>query len=383
MIIKRVSLKQFRAHEETVLSFQSGLNIISGPNGTGKTNILEAVHYLCLTKSFLTSSDRYVLRRGAPFFEIIGDFESSAGRSLVVRIAFVPGEGKKIFVNGVHVQRASEFVGRIPVVVFSPDDYVITAGGPEERRRFINTIISQSSSIYLDDLIRYRRTLKQRNELLQRQRRRMGGADSGQISSWSQELVEMGSRIFHARLLFVERFSRLLDDAYRQIGSVIEEPRILYKPLGGALTVGDAGKMRDVEEIKELFRSELQNCESRERERGLTLAGPHRDDLLFELDGFPVRRFASQGQHRTFGLALKLAQYNFLLESVEEKPLLLLDDVFDNLDHTRIDVFFSILHETGMGQSLITAARKDIFGELIGEESNHHINIQELISDEV
>jgi len=377
MIIKRVSLKQFRAHEESVLSFQSGLNIISGPNGTGKTNILEAVHYLCLTKSFLTASDRYVLRRDAPFFEIIGDFESSSGRPLVVRIAFVPGEGKKIFVNGVHIQRASEFVGRIPVVVFSPDDYVITAGGPEERRRFINTIISQSSKVYLDDLIRYRRTLKQRNELLYRYKRRMGATDSDLISSWSQELVEIGSRIFHARFLFVERFSRLLDQAYKQIGSAIEEPRVHYRPLGGVELQGD------VDEIKNVFSDVLENSLRREQERGLTLVGPHRDDLHFELDGLPVRRFASQGQHRTFGLALKLAQFNFLLETMDETPLLLLDDVFDNLDYTRIGVFFSILHETEMGQSLITAARKDIFGDLISAESDHHINIEEMISSAV
>ena len=377
MVIKRISLKQFRAHEESVLAFHPGLNIISGPNGTGKTNILEAVHYLCLTKSFLTSNDRYVLRHGAPFFEIIGDFESSTGQSLVVRIAFLPGEGKKIFVNGVHVPRASDFVGRIPVVVFSPDDYVITAGGPEERRRFIDTIISQSSRIYLDDLIRYRRTLKQRNELLQSIKRRRGPMHSEQISSWSRELVDIGSRIIHSRLLFIERFSRLLDEACRRIGSEIEEPRIFYRPLSG-----DA-KLGDVEEIKEVFSNVLQKCAHREWERGLTLAGPHRDDLHFELDGMPVRRFASQGQHRTFGRALKLSQDSLLLETVEEPPLLLLDDVFDNLDHTRIGLFFSILHESEMGQSLITAARKDIFGELLGENSDHHLDIRETIASEV
>lgn len=374
MIIKHLSLKNFRSHEDTVLSFRPGFNVISGPNGTGKTNTLEAVHYLCLTKSFLTSSDRYVLRHDAAFFEIVGEFESASGRALSVRIAFVPGEGKKLFVNGVHVLRASEFIGRIPVVVFSPDDYVITAGGPEERRRFVNTIVSQSSSVYLNDLMRYRRTLKQRNELLQYGRRRAATVDTEQITSWSRELVETGSRIFKTRFAFVETFNSLLAEAYTQIGSVIEEPKIFYRPLDGVKDFTDS------DEIRNAFRTSLEKNRTREQERGITLTGPHRDDFHFELAGKPVRRYASQGQHRSFGLALKLAQYNYLLEQMDETPLLLLDDVFDNLDSERIAVFCSILQADDMGQSLITAARKEIFGNLLPERSERHIDIRDTIS---
>ncbi len=356
MILKQIKLKNFRAHIESEISFSDGLNIISGPNGLGKTNILEAVHYLCLTRSFLTSSDRYVLTRDASFFEIEGRFESDSGRALKVRIAFSPTEGKKIFVNGSHTVRASEFVGRIPVVIFSPDDYVITAGGPEERRRFMDTMISQSSRIYLDDLMRYRRILKQRNELLQRSRRMSSPPDGMLFGSWTSELIDVGSKIYAKRLAFLNLFSGLLAEAYARIGSVVERPGIRYEPLPGL-------KEGSPSAIKTAFAKKLEEVERREQERGITLAGPHRDDLLFTLDDLPVRRYASQGQHRSFGMALKLAQYYYLLETTEESPVLLLDDVFDNLDEDRIRVFTSILKEPEMGQSLITAARKNIFGE--------------------
>jgi DNA replication and repair protein RecF len=370
MVLNNIKLINFRAHGETEVSLESGLNIISGPNGLGKTNILEAVHYLCLTKSFLTSSDRYVLKREASHFDIEGHFESGSGRALKVRIAFSPSEGKKIFVNGAHTTRASEFVGRIPVVVFSPDDYVITAGGPEERRRFIDTMISQSSRLYLDDLMRYKRVLKQRNELLQRARRHSSAPEAMLVGSWTSELIDVGSRIYATRLAFASKFSGMLADAYTRIGSAVERPGIRYEPLPGL-------EDEALETIKSAFTQRLADVERREQERGVTLEGPHRDDLHFTLDELPVRRYASQGQHRSFGMALKMAQYYYLLEATEETPILLLDDVFDNLDQDRIGVFTSILKETEMGQCLITAARREIFSASKHESDENHIDIRE------
>jgi DNA replication and repair protein RecF len=374
MRIKHIALKHFRAHDGAEFPFQPGLNLITGPNGLGKTNILEAVHYLCLTKSFLTSSDRFALRNGSPYFQLIGEFESDTGRSLSVRIAFMPGEGKKLFVNGVHITPVSEFIGRIPVVVFSPDDYVITAGGPEERRRFVDTMVSQSSSVYLNDLIRYRRTLKQRNDILQKIKRHSAPSDTALLDSWSRELVEIGSRIYRTRYLFIEKFNLLLSEAFDRIGTIVESPSVTYQPLN------NTGGSVELEEIRAAFTSKMERNTQRERERGITLVGPHRDDLHFELDGLPLRRYASQGQHRSFGLALKFAQYNYLLSETEETPLLLLDDVFDNLDENRIRVFLSLLREDAMGQSMITAARKDIFRNVLPDLGDRHILIRNAIT---
>ncbi|MEO1479054.1 MAG: DNA replication and repair protein RecF, partial [Bacteroidota bacterium] len=194
MHLRRLRLVSFRAHAESTLALAPKVNLLTGPNGAGKTNVLEAIHYLCLSKSFLTSSDAYVLQRDRPFFEAEGDFESERRPSLQVRLVYVPDEGKKLFVNRAPLDRLSDIVGQLPVVVIAPDDYDLTAGGPEERRRFLDNTLSQSKPVYLDDLLKYRRALKQRNALLLHLKRNRGASDAG-LDAWTEELVTLGARI--------------------------------------------------------------------------------------------------------------------------------------------------------------------------------------------
>ena len=343
------------------------MNLLVGSNGVGKTNILEAIYTLCLSRSFLTSSDRYVLRKDAPFFEVEGHFESERRGPTKVRVAFLPGEGKKIFVNGAPLDRFSELVGRFPVVIFSPEDHQLTSEGPEIRRRFLDNIVSQSSSVYLDHLLRYRKALKQRNELLQLSRKRRAAPDPILLSSWTEELVKHGTVLLASRHRFVRDFSSHLEDAYQQIATVVERPSLAYEPFSGSV-------LTDVN-AEELFRAEIARKENSERERGVTLVGPHRDDLDMYLGELPVRRFASQGQHRSFGMAMKLAQYAYLCERNAETPILLLEDVFDNLDPHRISAFLDILGSDTIGQSITTAARKEIV--------HNHLNGQECQTIEV
>lgn len=362
MLLNTLRLHSFRAHAETQAAFAPKVNLLYGPNGAGKTNLLEALHYLCLSKSFIASKDGYVLRKGCPHFEVEGVFTGDRRSELRVRLAYVPGEGKRIFVNGAPLERMADIVGVLPVVVFSPEDQALTAGGPEERRRFLDNIMSQAQSLYLDDLLKYRRALRQRNTLLTQGRRR-GTVDASVLASWNEELVTLGSRVIAARLEFLQAFNTFLNKAYQQIAAVAEEPTIEYAGIAPLQPASDAAAIADV------YRQRLDRVARRERQLGRTLIGPHRDELVFRLHDFEVRRYASQGQHRTFGMALKLAKYFYLHDRLEEKPLLLLDDVFDTLDARRTQAFVELLQTEAIGQSFITAAQRTLFQDLIPFET--------------
>ena len=359
MVLRSLHIRGVRAHEDTRIHFEEGVNVIIGPNGAGKTNILESIHLLCLSRSFLTSRDNVVLRKSAPFYEVIGEFDTEARGRQKVRVAYVPGEGKKIFVGASPLERLTDIVGRFPVVVFSPEDQRLTAEGPEYRRRFIDNIISQSSPVYLDHLLRYRQTLKQRNELLHRARRTKRAVDAVVLQGLTAGILEPGAAIIAARIAFIKAFTHHLDWAYEQISDVAERPRITYEPFPESVWPSSTDVI-DAAAVREAFAAELERGARREQERGMTLCGPHRHDLDLYLDDLPVRRYASQGQHRTFGMALKLAQYDYLQDRGRERPILLLDDVFDNLDPARIEAFLGILGSDAIGQSVTTAARREI-----------------------
>jgi len=370
MILRSLRLQSFRAHTETELQFASKVNLVYGPNGVGKTNVLEAIHYLCLTKSFTASRDTYALRKGSPYFQLEGTFDSARRDALKARLVYVPGEGKKIFVNGAPLDRLADIVGRLPVVVFSPEDHALTAEGPSERRRFLNNILSQAHPVYLDDLMKYRRARRQRNELLKQYKTRNAPPPDDVLAPWTEELVTLGSRIIARRLRFLDTFADYLEQAYEQVEEVAEEPSIEYD------TIADFEADASVEAIEDTFRDELARTRQRERERGRTLLGPQRDELVFRLNDLEVRRYGSQGQHRTFGMALKLAQYFFLGDRLDEQPLLLLDDAFGKLDPERSAVFLELLQSDAIGQSVITATRRAPFEETIDFDQPEHRAVQ-------
>ncbi len=371
MILRGLHLRSFRAHADTKLTLAGKVTLLHGPNGAGKTNLLEAMHYLCLSKSFLASSDRYALRKGDSFFEIEGEFEGERRPELRARLAYAPAEGKQIFVNGAPLERLADIVGTLPVVIFSPQDQAITAEGPRERRRFLNNVLSQGHRVYLDELVQYRRALRQRSELLKQFRRRRAGAShEAVLQSWDNKLITLGAGIILRRLRFLDVFADHLAGAYAQVEQVSEQPAFEYE------TIADlpAGATRN--RIEEVFEEQLERASHNERRRGTTLVGPQRDELVFKLDGLEVRRYASQGQHRTFGMALKLAQYFYLKEQLEESPILLLDDVFDNLDGGRTEAFIELLCGDLVGQSIITAAVPGLFEGLLPEDDPEYVRLR-------
>lgn len=356
MILQQIRLISFRAHSDTTLEFSPKVNLIHGPNGIGKTNVLEAIHYLALSKSFLISNDHYALRKGTKFFELNASFTGARRKELNVRMAYVPEEGKRMFVNKAPLDRLSQIVGTIPLVVFAPSDHAITADGPEVRRRFLNNILSQAKPVYLDNMMKYRRALKQRNVLLM-QYRRTRNLPGDVLHSWNEELIQLGSKIIAERLRFTAAFSFYLEEAYKQIAEVGERPWMKYQ------TIGNLEPEQDETSIAMLFRQKVEQVSQREQETGRTLVGPHRDEIVFRLNDLEVRRYASQGQHQTFGMALKLAQYFYLQEQLNETPILLLDDLFGNLDENRTRIFLDMLQTETVGQCLITAAQDGPFKE--------------------
>lgn len=347
MRLHKLTLKHFRAHESSDMSLAPGINLIHGPNGAGKTNVLEAAYYLCIGRSFVASRDAYALQFGKSFFDLRGAFEPEDRSPFEVRVVYKHEQGKRAFVNGAPLERLSELVGRVPVVVFAPGDYALTNGPPDERRRFIDNTLSQAKPAYLSELLKFRRTMKQRNALLARGKY----SDPALLEPWNDKFSESAGKITTARAAFVAQFNRYMEEAYRMMEEISERPTITYRAFHSLKNTTTP------EAIHDLHKAKMKEALPRERERRRSLVGPHRDDLVFKLDDMEVRRFASQGQHRTFGMALKLAKFLYLKSICNETPILLLDDVFGDLDPKRSAVFLQLLDESPeLGQSLITSA---------------------------
>ena len=353
MKIRELHARNFRNHTHTDVVFGEGINAVLGKNGEGKTNLLEAISYLCLTKSFFGSADGVVLRVGESHFNASGELETDSGLRYHIAVSYDHESGEKRFlINKAPVEKFSEVVGQFPVVVLSPESGAITSGGPSDRRRFLDFVIAQASKVYLEDLLEYRRVLRQRNRVLFDSKvRRIDYADV--IEPWDQELIDSGARITHRRSRFLKEFQPMVHESYGQIAGRIEQPAIQYQP---SVAHEDGASE---EELKSIFRQALKAKASEEKRLGITLVGPHRDELDLAVNTLSVRSHASQGQHKTFLTALKIAEFVYLQAKRNERPILLLDDVFMELDHHRSERLLAL---TGsVGQAFITTTSESAF----------------------
>ena len=362
MRLRSLHLHHVRAHTDTRFEPATGLTLLVGPNGAGKTNVLEAAGYLGVGKSILGAPDAHVMQRGATFFSVEGEVETERGGTTRIRVASMPGEGKRAFVNRAPAERLATLVGIAPFVFLSPADYELTAGGPVERRRLLDVTLSFAYPVYLDDLMAYRRALQQRNALLASVRR--GGAlPPGTLDAWDEELSIHGARLIDRRRAFVEALAGDLAEAFGLLGVEGEAPGLRYAP-----SVDDAG------DAAAALRAALRRTERRSRDTARTIVGPHLDEVVFTLGEHELRPYASQGQHRTFALALRFAQALFLTRHRDEPPLLLLDDVFGTLDAHRTDRILALLTGGALGQSIVTAARAEPFaGRLTDRDRVFHV----------
>jgi len=358
MIISNISLKNFRNHTDTHVSFKDGINLITGPNGVGKTNLVDAIHYLCMSKSFVTASDSYVVKQGESSFEIHANIAGSLRQPFNLSCIWNRGEGKKFFVNDSPLDKLSDLIGTVPVVVLCPEDKKITNEGPAERRAFLDAMISQYSKNYLADLIDYRKILRQRNSLLSSGNTRNIFA---MIEAWDHQLAGPTARIVAKRHRVLLDFATHLEDNYAQISNIRLKPTFEYKTF--------CEPTDEEEAIKSAFLKKLEENREKEMERQLTLVGPHRDELVFLLDGMEIRKFGSQGQHRLFALALKMSQLTWYYDIMDDLPIFLLDDVFGDLDPQKIQVLTNFLNNHD-GQTFITSANISPFNGLIDFNSD-------------
>ena len=364
MILSAITLTNFRNHAATVVKFASGINAVLGKNGQGKTNLLEAVSYVGLTKSFYAASDRDVLCFGAEEFTLDARIASDAGVEHRVGVRYTrEPSGKSVAVDGLEQARLASVIGRFPVVILSPEHGAITSGGPAERRKFMDVTLSQVAAAYLDDAMEYRRVLRQRNRI-QSDGLQRGPFPSAVIEPWTESLARYGGRIAFRRRAFVEEFRAYVRDAYRSIlplegeATDAEEPDLAYEcgfPVEAETTA---------EGMTDRMAAALASRRLEEQRRGITLAGPHRDEIHLTINGVDVQHFASQGQHKTILVALKIAEYRYMRERRQEAPLLLLDDVFSELDTGRARRILDVT--LAMGQSIITATDDRAFGGSIG-----------------
>lgn len=354
MFVKKLSLQHYRNYGALTLDSFGGVNLMIGRNAQGKTNLLEALFFLALTKSHRTSKDRELISFGESHAVVHAEIEKKYGHlSLELKLS---AQGKKAKLNGLEQRKLSDFIGSLNAVMFAPEDLEIVKGTPGIRRRFLDMEIGQVQPGYLYHLQQYQKVLLQRNNLL----KQMWGGSSDQtvmLEIWNEQLVEHGVKIIKKRKQFIRKLQKWADHIHGGITGGSENLRLSYLP-----SFGEAEE-EDEAVLLSQFMIKLSQMKDQEIRRGMTLAGPHRDDLAFHINGNEAQVYGSQGQQRTTALSLKLAEIELIHEEIGEYPILLLDDVLSELDPYRqtqlIETFQSKVQTfiTATGIESINASR--------------------------
>lgn len=350
----------FKNYLDLKLRFNAQVNCFVGLNGVGKTNLLDAIHYLSMCKSYFNPADSQNVRHEEAFFMLRGDFELK-GDIERIDIAVKRGHKKKVSRNKKEYDRFSEHIGRLPVVMVSPSDAELILGGSETRRRFLDVVIAQYDRIYLEHIIRYNKALQQRNALL-KEMARSGRLDLQALAPWDLQLCEHGRVVHAARKNLLAELEPVFNENYKEISGGREEVSLSYQ--------------------SHLFDGEmellLQDSIERDRYTLYTTKGVHKDDLIFRIGKQPIKKFGSQGQQKSYLLALKLAQFHLLTERTGTKPILLLDDIFDKIDEQRVKALLHAVNEEQFGQVFITDTHPDRMEEVLGalhvSSSIYHIS---------
>ncbi|MDR1671136.1 MAG: DNA replication and repair protein RecF [Alistipes sp.] len=328
MILRRLSLVNFKNIEAETLDFSSGLNCLVGENGAGKTNVLDAVHYLSMCRSSLGGTDRQALRHGGEFFMVEGEYTADAGHDLKVVCGFSPDGGKKMKCGGKEYERLSDHFGVVPAVMVSPSDVFLISDAADERRRWLNIFISSLDRTYMQALVRYNAVLAERNKLL---KELYSPGHAGILDALDVQLAAHGDKIHARRAEIIDRIRPLVASYYARLSDDREQVEMTYRS-----HVTDVG-MAEV----------LVAAREKDTVNNFTTSGIHRDEVVMRIGGDPLRRYGSQGQQKSFLVALKLAQFGVVRAVTGETPILLLDDLFDKLDVGRVERLISLVSGDG------------------------------------
>lgn len=346
MRLRELHIINFKSIASASCHFSDKLNCFIGLNGMGKTNVLDALHYLSFTKSHLSITDALAVRRGEESAILDASYVNDDGDMQSLLLQIKPGSRKVLRRNKKEYQRFSEHIGRFPLVIVSPEDYQLILGGSDERRRFVDQQLSQQDAVYLNALSQYNKALLQRNTLLKEER-----ASDSVLDILDMQLDRYARTVYERRQRFVEEFAPHFQRYYTTISSGAESVTLEY-----VSTLHDtSGELLSL----------LREARARDRAIGFTTQGVHKDELLMLLDGTLMRKVGSQGQNKTFLISLKLAQYTLLSLSNPEKPMLLLDDIFDKLDAERVERIVQLVCGENFGQIFITDTNRKYLDEIV------------------
>ncbi len=326
MHIEQLVLTNYRNYETLDLTFSPEINVFIGENAQGKTNVMEAIYVLSMAKSHRTSNDRDLIRWEQEYGKIEGTIKRKYG-PLPLELV-ISKKGKKARVNHLEQNRLSDYIGKLNVVMFAPEDLNLVKGSPSVRRRFLDMEIGQISPVYLHDLLTFQKILKQRNAMLRENRGKLNFNDV-MFDVYTEQYIQAAVQIIQKRFYFMELLQKWAEPIHRGISRGMESLNVSYS------TLKELNSKQTTEEMKGILEEKLKEVRSREIERGVTLVGPHRDDLHFSVNGYDIQTFGSQGQQRTTALSLKLAEIELVKQEVGEPPILLLDDVLSELDDYR------------------------------------------------
>ncbi len=350
MRIKQLNISNLRNHTLSEIEFSEGLNIFYGLNGSGKTTILEAIAVAAFSKSFLPVQDSSLVQSGANSYAISVKAVNDYGIPYNISINFDKQKKKEINSNIGDRLAPKDIIGEIPCIILSPDYKSITFGAPGDRRDFIDKLLSQSSRKYLDELIKYRKTLRQRNRLLQ-QAKISNNYDSKLLDALTEMLINSSIEIVKKRISFINRFTPIFREIYKYVSESKETVELDYIPNALSGLPGDS--IHTDEEIRNSYQEVADVLINDELRRGQTLFGPQRDDLRIIINGGSAKERASQGQHKSLLISLKFAEFNYLKEIKNETPVALFDDIFTELDAERTHKVLSLL-ELNYAQTMIT-----------------------------
>jgi len=336
MQLKKVHLINYKYFDDISIDFDSAVNCVVGKNGIGKTTILDSIYHLAFGKSYFNPISKQNIRHGEDFFMIDGSFYADEKQENIT-VSFKKNEKKIIKRNNKAYNKLSNHIGKIGLVIISPTDQDLIKEGSDVRRKFMDGVISQNDQNYLNTLIDYQKVLSQRNALL-KYFAANNTFQSDTLAVYDQQMVDLGDRIFNKRNEFIKEYSPLLADRYEIISGNNEKVTVEYQ---------SQLKKDDFSEL-------LKDRQQKDLQYQYSSVGVHKDDLIMKLNGYPIKKFGSQGQQKSYLIALKFAQYDFMLNQKEEKPILLLDDIFDKLDQERVDQLISMIAGDKMGQLFIS-----------------------------